>query len=559
MARVTLAGLGAASSRAEPRGNPADAARYTLQSVTHCRPSAGTVERHGSIRMSIQRLFAAWLCLAPAALLASPKSQSSAPPRSESDWAIVEMQGQRCGHMHSTQNQVGDEMHTRTTMTVEIERGPAKIKITMDQRYRETMDGKPLGFESEMLMGQMPVKQKGTVADGKITLVTDQMGATHTNTYDFDPECKFAWGLLLEQRERGIKPGMKFTVKTYEPSVRADGPVEVTFNVEKKEKVDVRGTERELFRVTSTLQMQVPVQTTMWVDEEAKPFVTDMNLGFMKVRIVLATKEEALKTDGVKGPEMFFSTFVAADKKIPDKAKSVVLKLTVPEDGDALPDMPTTGMQTFRRVSDHEATLTIRRLDWKKLREITTPKDGAKPANEKTAEYLKSSAMVNTGDARIKRLAKRAVKDAKTPAEQADALRKYVTTYVKNKGLDVGFATASEVAKTRAGDCSEHAVLLAALARVAGLPSRGVSGIVQIPWSEMPNGAESAFGYHMWTQVYIDGQWVDIDAAMRQTDCDPTHIALSLMPLNDEALMESMMSLLPLMGRLEIEVVTIED
>lgn len=519
----------------------------------------GTAERDGSIRMSIQRLFAAWLCLAPAVLLAGPKSQSSAPPRSEDEWYTVEMQGQRCGHMHSTQKQVGDEMHTWTAMTVEIVRGPATIKITMDQRYRETMDGKPLGFESEMLMGQMPVKQKGTVADGKITLVTDQMGATHTNTYDFDPACKFAWGLLLEQRKRGLQPGMKFTVKTYEPSIRADGPVEVTFNVEEKEKVDVRGTKRELFRVTSTLQMQVPVQTTMWVDEEAKPIVSNMNLGFMEVRIVQSTKAEALKTDGVKGPEMFFSTFVSSDKKIPAKAKSVVLKLTVPKDGDPLPDMPDTGMQSFKRVNDHEATLTIRRLDWKKLRKIAASEDGKVSAEKEMGEFLQASAMVNTGDARIKRLAKRAVKDAKTPAEQADALREYVTTYVKNKSLDVGFATASEVAKTRAGDCSEHAVLLAALARAAGLPSRGVSGIVQIPWSEMPNGAESAFGYHMWTQVFIGGQWVDIDAAMRQTDCDPTHIALSLMPLNDEALGQSVMSLLPLMGRLKIEVVKIEE
>ncbi len=509
--------------------------------------------------MSIQRLILAWLCLAPAALQASPRSDSEAPPRAEDEWYVVEMQGQRCGHMHSTQERVGDEMRTRTAMTVEISRGPANIKITMDQRYRETLDGKPLGFESEMLMGQMPVKQVGTVADGKITLVTDQMGAKHTNTYDFDPECKFAWGLLLEQRERGIKPGMKFTVKTYEPSVRADGPVEVTFNVEKKEKVDVRGTPRELFRVTSTLQMQVPVQTTMWVDEEAKPIISNMNLGFMEVRIVQSTKEEALKGDGLKGPEMFFSTFVAADKKIPDKAKSVVLKLTVPADGDALPDMPDTGMQTFQRVNDHEATLTIRRLDWKKIRK-TAADDAGKATTEKAmAEYLQASAMVNTGDARIKRLAKRAVKDATSPAEQADALRKYVTTYVKNKSLDVGFATASEVAKTRTGDCSEHAVLLAALARAAGLPSRGVGGIVQIPWSEMPDGAESAFGYHMWTQVYIGGQWVDIDAAMRQTDCDPTHIALSLIPLNDEALAQSVMSLMPLMGRLKIEVIKVED
>ena len=50
----------------------------------------------------------------------------------------------------------------------------------------------------------------------------------------------------------------------------------------------------------------------------------------------------------------------------------------------------------------------------------------------------------------------------------------------------------------------------------------------------------------------------DIDAAMRQTDCDPTHIALALMPLNDEGVMDSVLPLLPLLGQLRIEVLEVE-
>ena len=172
-------------------------------------------------------------------------------------------------------------------------------------------------------------------------------------------------------------------------------------------------------------------------------------------------------------------------------------------------------------------------------------------------DYLRASPTVDINDSRIKRLARKAVKGANTPAEKADALRKFVTDYIEHKSMDVGFATASEVARSKQGDCSEHGVLLAALARAAGLPARGVSGIVEVPQGYLTED-QNAFGYHMWAQVYIDGQWVDIDGALRQTECDATHIALSLMPLNEEGMIDSLMSLIPLLGRLELKIISVK-
>ncbi len=53
-------------------------------------------------------------------------------------------------------------------------------------------------------------------------------------------------------------------------------------------------------------------------------------------------------------------------------------------------------------------------------------------------------------------------------------------------------------------------------------------------------------------------EWVDIAAALRQPDSDTTHIALATMPLNDEGLGDALTTLLPLLGRLEIEVVELD-
>ena len=69
------------------------------------------------------------------------------------------------------------------------------------------------------------------------------------------------------------------------------------------------------------------------------------------------------------------------------------------------------------------------------------------------------------------------------------------------------FDVASQVATHKAGDCSEHAVLLAALARAQGLPARVAIGtlIARI------DGELGAFG-HAWAEIYRDGAWKLVDA-----------------------------------------------
>ncbi len=508
-----------------------------------------------------QRLPAvAWAILA-IALALSPRATAADPapvkfPDHEEEWFVVKLQDAKCGYMYSISDHVDSEVHTRLFLHFELARGDAKVEITSDQRYRESLEGQPLAFQHETTMGQLPVVYRGAVEGGKLRLVTEQAGAAREAVYDFDPQIRFAWGQLLEQRKRGLAPGTTYSVKTYEPTVRVDGPLVMEVKVHGKEKIDVLGTPRPLYKVTSTLLLPTPITTESWVDDDAAPVIASVDFGIARILICRASKEEALEKSAA--PELFLSTFVNVDRRIPANASEVTYRLRLPDKGKwSLPDLPKTSMQTFKRTSAHEGTITVRRLDWSVIRRADA--SSADPSPE-LAPFCKASTMLDTDDPRIKRLARRALSDAAAaPADKADALRRFVGDYVSDKGLDVGFATASEVARTRAGDCTEHAALLAALARAAGLPARGVSGIVQIPPGPLMPTKASAFGYHMWTQVHIGGQWVDIDAALAQTECDPTHIALSIMPLNDEGVLDSMTSLFPLLGRLELEVINVKE
>lgn len=69
-----------------------------------------------------------------------------------------------------------------------------------------------------------------------------------------------------------------------------------------------------------------------------------------------------------------------------------------------------------------------------------------------------------------------------------------------------GFDVASQVARHRSGDCTEHAVLFAALARRFGWPTRIVVGSVFV------RAAGSLYAYgHAWTEVYDADRWRPVD------------------------------------------------
>jgi hypothetical protein len=90
---------------------------------------------------------------------------------------------------------------------------------------------------------------------------------------------------------------------------------------------------------------------------------------------------------------------------------------------------------------------------------------------------------------------------------------------------DQGFEFASEAATVLRGDCTEHAVLTAALARSLGLPARVALGIAVI---RKPDESFGAYG-HAWALVLEDGRWVIADAALAREDVQPRYLPLGSM------------------------------
>ena len=99
---------------------------------------------------------------------------------------------------------------------------------------------------------------------------------------------------------------------------------------------------------------------------------------------------------------------------------------------------------------------------------------------------------------------------------------------------------AVQVLEMRAGDCNEHAVLFAALARASGLPARVVAGVVY---------ADGAFLYHAWDEVWLGSGWMSVDPTFDQMPADATHVKLV------EGGPEAHAALLAVIGKLAIDII----
>ena len=135
-------------------------------------------------------------------------------------------------------------------------------------------------------------------------------------------------------------------------------------------------------------------------------------------------------------------------------------------------------------------------------------------------------------------------------------MRAYVFEYIEDKNLATAFASASEVARTREGDCSEHGVLLAALLRSHGIPARVVHGLVYAPG--FGDKKQGAFGWHMWTQAMVDGNWVDLDATL-PVRFSGGHVTTGTSSLAEGTGSTDMTNIVSQIGNIDIDVVRVDS
>lgn len=464
------------------------------------------------------------------------------------EWYIVRLGDKRVGWMHVQEAERAGELVSRTEVQVEIGRGTTITTIGLESEFIETLDGKPLRMTTVQRLGAKPLTRTFRFENDRITAIVDQAGESTITTLDSIPgdwlTPAAARRFVLSQMESGATTLNYTTVD----AMNGPMPLRITTTVVGPTVIETVGKTIPAIEWKTEQSAAPGVVTTEFVNADGVPIRTELSLGIIDLVVVSSERELALAE--VEPAELLVSSFITPSRAIASartrRSASYILSM---RDGE-LGKIPSTSVQRVERLDDRSIRITI---------DLDEPAP-SRPDEADEPRYSQNPSMINWRDSAIETESKRALSGggALSSADTAERLRRYVHAFITEKNLDVGLASASEVCRTREGDCTEHAVLLAAMLRYAGVPSRIASGLI---YADNFAGQSRIFGYHMWTQALIrddrgDSHWIDLDATLPDDiPFDATHIALSVSSMADDEPVNSLAGLAPMLGRLEVEVV----
>ena len=462
----------------------------------------------------------------------------------EPEYFALFMEGKKVGH--AIQDRVVEDSKVTTSVELEITLNRTGIPVSVQTKVDtfETTDGKPLGFDVEQTLGLIATKTTATIDElGKLIVKTGQQQME----YDWPSGAVMSEGMRLMHYKHGLKEGNSYTVKIFEPSTMQ--AIDVEIEVGSKQNIDLLGRVAALTEVKSIANLPQfgSFTSTEYYDDNLLLQKSITPVMGMTVEQVACTKEFALSENDAL--EMVEKMFLASPQPLDDvgSTKSIIYKLSRTEKTAEF-FIPSNDNQKVQQLSDGQVIVAVEPVDAPVG--VSFPYKGNDAA---IIEATRPTRFLQSDNAQIINLARQAVGRTKDAAEAAKKIEAFVADYIENKSLSVGYASSVEVAQSRQGDCTEFAVLTAAMCRAVGIPAQVVAGVAYVDDFAGLRG----FGGHAWTQAYIGGKWIGLDAAFKGTGrggYDAGHIALAAG--NGEP--GDFLNLATTLGRFKIQKVTVK-
>ena len=517
---------------------------------------------HRNSFLSSGHLLLAWLltlgAVAGQDLVRDDSALRSAPKPVFEEWVVVVLDGKTCGFGSTvtteTDGPSGTQFLTAHQEEFVVKRLGTNLKIVETSKVSEDAEGGVLSFDQVSDAGSS-VESSG-VRDGDYMVVSSR-GQTQ-RFYLPRLVARGPEAIRRMSQQVPLKPGQGFSFDTFSTDYPQAIVVEKG-NVVGQETRDVRGVKRQVWKLSSSVSLMPGLVSTMWVDDQAND-VESLTVmpGMGSLHEYVTNRAECMKQP--EGAEIFAGSLIHPQV--------------------ALPSPHDYGQAVFRLISlDPGKTLTLWNGGEQHVLasepgttevEVTVPRYRAADVmwqlpHEDTPDlhiYLQPSAYLEVNAPEVQALAHQAVGDEKNPLKAAHRIEKFVRGYITKKDLNIGFGSAEETAKSCEGDCTEHAVLCAALGRAMGLPTRCVVGFGYLPPGDSEPTVANAvdrdtglFAFHMWAEAWIGpDEWLPMDAALDGFDVG--HIAITKSALEEvNPIVDLNTPVLSMMESLKIEVV----
>ena len=439
-----------------------------------------------------------------------------APAEPKVEYLAVLVGGKKLGYVKHTRAVAGGKVTTSQEMVLTMKRLNTAMTIKQSEGATETAAGKPLSFRSVQELGIMAQTMEGTVKPDGAVEVTVASGETKKKmTMPWPEGALLPEGLRLLSARKGLKKGTTYTAKAFMSSMLK--AMDVAIRVGDTKDVDLLGRVVSLTEVQTVMTAPTGrIESTSYVDKDLNALKTVVPMMGMQLEMIVCGKAVAMSESETL--DFFDKLLVASPKPLTDVRSARSIRYTVQPTGkNARLVFLSSPSQKVAREADGGFAVTVTPVS--PAKGVAFPYKGSDAA---AAAAMKPTRFLQCRAKEVVDLARAAVGKVTDAAEAARRIESFVGRHINNKNLSVGYATALEVAKSKQGDCSEHAVLAAAMCRAVGIPAQVVTGLAHV---KRLGDRSDVFVPHAWFRVYLGGKWIDYDAALRAYDAG--HIALA--------------------------------
>ena len=354
-------------------------------------------------------------------------------------------------------------------------------------------------FDFEISSGKFVFRANGEVNGKTLSIYTRDSGAQHKIDVPVKNKPYLAAGIADAAFSGGVNPGDVFTLDIFDPATMGQAPVLV--KVGEKEEI-ITGGEK-----TTAIKMLLTFKGTtqyLWVGNNGEIL---REKGILGMSLEKTTKEDALNGLSLQASEDLTKiASVQSNVVIDDPGKLSFMKVRI-EGVEASSLKIISDRQTFKNgilTITKESLLDLPENPYKEKSKITW------------LHFLKPTQFIQSDNNKIINIAAKTTDPADSPLVKVQKIMKWINANIEKRPV-ISLPDAISTVENKAGDCNEHAVLMAALSRAAGIPAKIESGLVYL------NGR---FYYHAWNLLYL-GRWVTVDPLFGQIPADVTHIRFS--------------------------------
>lgn len=419
----------------------------------------------------------------------------------QSRTATIEHDGIRYGRVVSERRLVDGIVQTRETARLQLRAMSVRESRDYEQRSSETRDGRPLTQSRRIAAGALLIEADARITDGTILLRRREGLQTRTDSLPAPPDLLVDAGLQRRVAAQAAGTPWQFT---YSELDLLDARV-----VAVRLSSDGVAVGDRLALLHETRAGGTTTQRRLYWSVSQQHLLPAWDLAGARFESHACTAP--CTDDGTQHYELLAGLTVASPYHLPMATRRKTLRYVFESADGTAPALPPTGEQQVVYRGGRSVVTICARCGTE-----------APPDPAALARYRAPNAWVQSDHAQLRSLARSSAAHGSVRARMYRLVR-FVQHHMTGNRRSLGYASALQAAETRSGDCTEFAVLLAALARAQGIPTRVVGGLL---YSSRFTDQRDVFSPHAWVQAWDGTRWTSFDAGVGEFDS--THIVLAI-------------------------------